>query len=214
MPSFSPDGTKIAFISDRDGDLGEVYVMDADGQNQTNLTNNPTQDSGGDFSPDGSKIAFMRVDGDGSGWDIWAMDADGQNQTNVTNAASNEQAPRFSPDGTKIVFSNFDASGEVYVMDADGQNQTQPHQQRNVRWRHGLGSCGSPPETTIDSGPSGNTNDSTPSFGFSSSDSEASFECKVDSDDILRLQFAADHLATRGRLTYVLRTCQGLIRDP
>ena len=43
-PAWSPDGSKIAFYSDRDGNY-EVYVMDADGSDQTNLTNNPADDS-------------------------------------------------------------------------------------------------------------------------------------------------------------------------
>ena len=43
QPSWSPDGTKIAFSSKRDGNW-EIYVMDASGQNQVNLTNNPARD--------------------------------------------------------------------------------------------------------------------------------------------------------------------------
>jgi Tol biopolymer transport system component len=45
-PQFSPDGSKIVFLSDRDGNW-EIYIMDVDGSNQTNLTN----DSGNDYSP-------------------------------------------------------------------------------------------------------------------------------------------------------------------
>ena len=52
QPAWSPDGTKIAFNSDRDGNF-EVYVMDADGSNQTRLTNNPADDGGPAWSPDG-----------------------------------------------------------------------------------------------------------------------------------------------------------------
>ena len=67
-------------------------------------------------------------------------------------------------------------------MDADGQNQTRLT--NNAAFDHSPSwGVAAPPETSIDSGPSGNTNDPTPSFSFSSSDSEASFECKVDSDD-------------------------------
>ena len=43
-PSWSPDGQRIAFASDRDGN-SEIYVMDADGKNQQNLTNNPHSDA-------------------------------------------------------------------------------------------------------------------------------------------------------------------------
>ena len=53
-PAWSPDGTKIAFASNRDGD-GEIYVMDADGGNPTNLTNNSGDDIAPAWSPDGSQ---------------------------------------------------------------------------------------------------------------------------------------------------------------
>ena len=56
-PSFSPDGSKIAFVSDRDSGNAEIYVMNADGSNITRLTNSGV-DFEPSFSPDGSKIAF------------------------------------------------------------------------------------------------------------------------------------------------------------
>ena len=56
-PSISGDGSKIAFVSNRDGG-DEIYIMDANGSNQTRLTNNPADDSEPSFNGDGSKIAF------------------------------------------------------------------------------------------------------------------------------------------------------------
>src|SRR2546421_405097 len=56
-PSWSPDGTKILFTSGRDGNA-EIYVMHADGSDQTNLTNSPTADGAAIWSPDGTKIAW------------------------------------------------------------------------------------------------------------------------------------------------------------
>ena len=56
-PAWSPDGTKIAFTSQRDGN-GEIYAMNADGTGQIRLTNNATEDAQPAWSPDGSKIAF------------------------------------------------------------------------------------------------------------------------------------------------------------
>ena len=61
-PSWSPDGTKIAFARWDGGSGAEVYVMNADGTGQTNLTNNPADDSEPAWSPDGTKIAFTRRD--------------------------------------------------------------------------------------------------------------------------------------------------------
>jgi len=73
---------KIAFHSDRDGNL-EIYVMDADGSGQTNLTNNPALDFTPAWSSDGSKIAFVS-DRDGNS-EVYVMDAIGSGQTNLTN---------------------------------------------------------------------------------------------------------------------------------
>jgi len=54
-PAWSPDGAKIAFYSNRDGNF-EIYVMNADGSEQTRLTNTAAQDVVPDWSPDGTKI--------------------------------------------------------------------------------------------------------------------------------------------------------------
>src|SRR6266581_1015465 len=56
-PTWSPDGKRIAFTSNRDGNT-EIYVMRADGTGQTNLTNDPGADDEAAWSPDGTKIAF------------------------------------------------------------------------------------------------------------------------------------------------------------
>jgi len=57
-PSWSPDGSKIAFWSDRDGN-SEIYVMNADGSEQTRLTDNSASDQEPAWSPDGRRIAFV-----------------------------------------------------------------------------------------------------------------------------------------------------------
>lgn len=121
-PQLSPDGTKVAFYSDRDGNA-EIYVMNADGSNPVNVTNDPASDFGVTWSPDGSRLAF-RSDRDGNA-EIYVMDADGSNPVNVTNQpSSGEWAPDWSPDGSKILFiSDRDGNGEIYGMDADGSNQ-------------------------------------------------------------------------------------------
>ena len=83
-PSWSPDGTKIAFSSDIDGQSGyNIYVMDIDGSNITRLTtNNDAYDQYPSWSPDGTKIAFYSGDSIFSS-QIYTMNSDGTNQTRV-----------------------------------------------------------------------------------------------------------------------------------
>ena len=123
-PVFSPDGSKMAFVSHRDGGNGEIYIMNTDGSNQINLTQNEGGDYYPVFSPDGSKIVFNR------NMDIYIMNDDGSNQINLTNRegyADND--PVFSPDGSKIAFRSYRDTGnrnydyEIYIMNTDGSNQ-------------------------------------------------------------------------------------------
>lgn len=124
-PFRNPDCGKIAFTSDRDGNM-EIYVMDADGSNQTNLTRNRRKDSDPSWSPDGEKIAFVS-DRDGEKG-ICVMNADGTNQINLTGGTHYDWKPAWSPDGKRIAFAsdrdlsefNFD----IFVMDTDGGNLT------------------------------------------------------------------------------------------
>ena len=124
-PSWSPDASKIAFISNRDG-FFEIYVMDADGLNPVRLTEFPNSDDRDPtWSPDGTRIAF-RSNRDSAAGDIFVMNADGSNPINLTNSGASDWYPGWSPDGTKIAFISNRGFGvfELYVMDADGSNAT------------------------------------------------------------------------------------------
>ena len=88
--SWPLDGSKIAFSSNRDGNL-EIYVMDADGSNQTRLTDNSADNYVPSWSPDGSKIVFNSIGSGSSGSrDIYVMDSDGSNQTRLTDNYAQE----------------------------------------------------------------------------------------------------------------------------
>jgi Tol biopolymer transport system component len=119
-------GPIIAFTSGRDGN-DEIYKMNEDGSNQTNLTKNAASDTQAAVSPDGTKIAFVRRDYDGEDpkGEIFVMNADGSNQMNRTKNAGDDFSPAWSPDGAHIAFtSTRDGNPEVYIMDAtDGANQ-------------------------------------------------------------------------------------------
>ena len=112
---------RIVFTSLRDGNA-EIYVMDADGRNQENLTNHPADDRAPDWSPDGTKIAFASSR-DGGPYQIYVMDADGENVIRLTEAQGRKGHPDWSPDGGKIAFSIEDREYHIDVMDADGRNR-------------------------------------------------------------------------------------------
>jgi TolB protein len=100
-PAWSPDGRKLAFVSRRDGN-SEIYVINADGSEQENLTQHPARDSHPSWSRDGRKLAFVsRRDGNS---EIYVMNADGSGLRNVTRTPSNDLRPAWSPDGRAIAF--------------------------------------------------------------------------------------------------------------
>jgi Tol biopolymer transport system component len=121
-PSWSPDGTQIAYRSDR-GDESEIWLMNADGTDQRRLTRGLSPA----WSPDGSKIAYAspgeincppgrgpRCTG------ISIMNADGSGQHRLPNTDGGEY-PSWSPDGQRIAFnSNLTGDHVMYIVDVDG----------------------------------------------------------------------------------------------
>ena len=103
MPSWSPDGQRIAFVGGAADPNGDICVMDVNGHNVRPLTSGPAYDSFPKWSPDGTKIAFLRA-GSGQPNELWIMNADGTNPHPL--AASGPQTGSFawSPDGTELAF--------------------------------------------------------------------------------------------------------------
>ncbi len=123
-PSWSADGDRIAFVSNRNRGIEQIFVMDADGGNVTELTTQWTHQQPA-WSPKAEKIAYVRNRG---GRQVWIMDADGGNQRRLTQDGKNE-LPTWSPDGKRIAFlSTREPRSHLYVMDENGENQESPTQ--------------------------------------------------------------------------------------
>ncbi len=128
QPAWSPDGTKIAFVSSRDGN-NQLYVMDEDGSNPTKLTVD-YENSSPIWLPDGKHISFLTTDGEGLWW--WRI-------INVDNHAIAQfskpsydfffQTPAWSPDGQSIAYMSLveqqqrnDGSSQIHVKTVDGSS--------------------------------------------------------------------------------------------
>jgi TolB protein len=124
---WSPDGSRIAFTSNRDGNY-EIYVMNSNGSNVHNVSNNPATDQFPSWSPDGQSLVFMS-DRDGN-QEIYSMLQDGSNQINVTNSPSSSDTFPFwgnlggfiTPTPGILFTSNRSGNSDIFKMNPDGSN--------------------------------------------------------------------------------------------
>lgn len=125
--AFSPDGQKIAYMSNADGDF-DIYVRYLNERIVQKLTDAPDRDGTPLWSPDGSQIAFQSFrDGHSQ---VYIMNADGSNQRNISNSLANDEHPFWSADGKRILFCSDrpklqeedENNIDIYEMSADGSN--------------------------------------------------------------------------------------------
>lgn len=108
-PVPSPDGRKIAFVSESSGNR-DVWVADAGGLNPIPLTDDPALEEHPTWSPDGRRIAYVALPKEGGNFDLWLMNADGSGKKKLTFSAANELFPAWHPTRDWIAF----------VTDVDG----------------------------------------------------------------------------------------------
>ena len=131
MPALSPDGSKLAFVSHRDGNA-EIYVLEISSKSLTRITNNTADDMDPAWSSDGARLAFAS-DRDGD-WDIYIVDSDGSNLSNVTDSATDDTEGHddrwpdlvfYDPDEVVAFASDRDGDWEVFTMYDDGTEVAQ-----------------------------------------------------------------------------------------
>jgi len=142
-PSFSPDGSKIVYLTRRrdtneDGEVNlldnpGIYIKDLEGGDEKCVVSDQYHNKFPSFSPDGDKILFASWRGYNSG--IYTIDIDGKNEKQIVTDEYDNTFPSFSPSGRKIIYASWrrdtnrdgcidlrDNSG-IYIIDSDGKNE-------------------------------------------------------------------------------------------
>ncbi len=121
--AFSPDRTRIAFSSSRNGSW-DLYVMDADGRNLRRLTTDPGDEGEPAWTPDGARIVYTWTPKGDNPAQLFSIKSDGTDQRTLTSSAGGNISPDVASDGRSIVFvSRRDGNSEIYQMAIDGTDQ-------------------------------------------------------------------------------------------
>jgi Tol biopolymer transport system component len=144
--TLSPDGKKMIYCSDKDGDL-DLYIMDLKTMKEKKITNTLGYDGGAWFSPDGKKIVwrasrptkeadvaeYKNLLKEGmvapTNMEVWIANADGSNAKQITNLKQANWAPNFTPDSKRVIFcSNHEYKRgfpfNMYMIDLEGNGMT------------------------------------------------------------------------------------------
>lgn len=124
-PTWSPDGSQVAFVKSENNSRANLYVVNADGTQPRPLTQRPKTAGRPAWSPDGQQIVFgqvVSVASDGTA-EVFLVDVEGGTESNLTQNPAADLDPVWSPDGTKIAFaSDRDGNWEIFAMNADGSD--------------------------------------------------------------------------------------------
>ena len=142
-PSFSPDGSKIVYLSRRRDTNGDgkidlfdnpgIYIKDLDGKDEKCIVSDDYHNKFPSFSPEGDKILFASWREYNSG--IYTIDIDGKNEKQIVSDEYDNTFPSFSPNGQKIIYASWRRdtnkdgridlrdNSSIYIIDNDGRNE-------------------------------------------------------------------------------------------
>lgn len=137
-PRWSPRGERIAFAASCEG-AGEIMLVDAEGRDVQNLTQDGADDRGPVWSPEGDRLAWV-TDREGQD-DVYVMAADGSSRVNVSPGPDPDADPVWSPDGRHLAYVAYEAASEpgvrvprVRVVRADGEDNHLLAEGANPHW--------------------------------------------------------------------------------
>lgn len=140
-PAWSPDGSQLAFVSERSGGP-QIYVMSANGGGARRVTFSGAHNTDPAWSPTGDRIAFVGRDG---AFDVFTVRLDGSGMTRITQGDGDNEDPSWSPEGNYLAFSSTrTGAAHIWIASADGRHQVQvtegaggytnPHWSPHLSW--------------------------------------------------------------------------------